>query len=49
MYILKEIVFHPGFTYVSKYSAVRFSGGGTALKFLDIVNELVCFQKMFAL
>lgn len=31
MYILKEIVFNPVFTYVSRYSTVRFSRGGTAL------------------
>lgn len=49
MYMLKEIVFDPVFTYVSRYSAVRSSGGGTALQFLDAVSELVCLLKIFAL
>lgn len=34
MYILKEIISNPVFTYISRYSSVRFSGGGTALQLL---------------
>lgn len=49
VHILKEIAFLPVFTYVSRYSAVRFSGGGTTLQFLDTVSELDCLLKIFAL